>query len=375
MLTFLAFLIVFGVLVFVHELGHFLAARRIGVMVEEFGFGFPPHLWSRKKGDTLYSINAIPLGGFVKLYGEHGEKADDVRSFASKTKIQKVFVLVSGVLMNLFLAFWILFLLYLFGFKPTILGMKKYRGIKNDLRIEIIKVEENTPASESLKVGDIVKKIEGEDIYVDVELFMRLNEFTKNNPEKEVNLTIIREGREEIKKLKTYETEIEGRNGKIKARRVGVVLETKGSIRAPIYLAPFVAFLEIFRLGSNTFVGIVDFFKKIFTRLIISDNVIGPVGIVTMIGGVAKLGLEPLLQFVAILSASLAIINIMPIPALDGGHLLILFVEKIKRKDLSLEAKSVVQFLGFAFIIMIIIIITIRDLTGISVLEYIKNIF
>lgn len=375
MLTFIAFIFVFGILVFVHELGHFLMARKLGVRVEEFGFGFPPKIWSKEKKGTRYSINLIPLGGFVKLYGENGEGAGEKDSYISKKKYEKILILLSGVFMNFMLTVLLLSVLYSIGFKGFIPGMEKHKGVKNTQKIEILEVEKGTPAALVLKEGDIVKAIEGEQIYLDTELFQKINDITKNNPEKEIKLTIQRDGVEEDKILKTYSTEVESRGKKVPVRRIGVILETKGELKAPVYIAPVAAFGESFRLAKFTFFGILDFFTKIITRFTISEGVVGPAGIVSMVGGAAKAGFVPLLQFMSILSLSLAVINILPIPALDGGHIFIILIEKIKGKDLSHDSKNIVQLIGFVSLILLMVLVTIRDITGISALDYLRRIF
>lgn len=375
MLTFFAFIIVFGILVFVHELGHFLMARKFGVRVEEFGFGFPPRLWSKKKRDTLYSVNLIPLGGFVRLFGEQGENENNHESYASKSKLQKILILVSGVSMNFLLAVFLLTIAYGVGMETKIPGMENHKGVVNEQKITIVEVEKDTPASAVLQVGDVITEVEGHKISVSEEVFMRINEALKEDAEKPVRLAVLRDGKTFNEELKTYEAEIDIKNEKRKIRRIGVGLETVGKLRAPLYLAPIVALSETIRLTQLTFVGILFFFGSIISSLTISEGVVGPAEIVALTGGFARAGLMPLIQFMAMLSVSLAVINIMPIPALDGGHVLILIVEKIRRRDLSHDAKNMVQFVGFGMLLLLMIVITIRDLTGISVLEYIKKLF
>ena len=140
-------------------------------------------------------------------------------------------------------------------------------------------------------------------------------------------------------------------------------------------MAPVAATSESARLTYLTLAGVLDFFSKIITRFSLSEGVVGPVALVGMVGGAAQAGIIVLLQFIVILSLSLAVINIMPIPALDGGHILILLIEKIKGRDLSHEAKNLVQFIGFASLIVLVLFITVRDLTGFTLLEYLKRVF
>lgn len=375
MITFLAFIGVFGILIFVHELGHFLMARRFGVKVLEFGFGFPPRIWSKKKGDTLYTVNLVPIGGFVRMHGEHGEDKKNKESFASKTKFQRGLILIAGVFMNLLLAYTLLTILYAIGMNSMIPGSEKHIGVKNDQRVVITGVEEGSPAAEALKEGDIISKIEGEEVFQHIAVSALINEVLENDKEKPVNITITRDGTESVKELKTYESEIESNGEKVSVQKIGVSLQTEGKIRAPFYLAPVAAFSETIRLTKFTTLGIIDFFGTIITKFKISEGVVGPAGIVSIAGDLAKVGIIPLMQFMIFLSISLAVLNIMPIPALDGGHLLILLVEKVKGKDLSHEAKSMVQFIGFGVLVALMVTLTIRDLTGVSILESIKGLF
>lgn len=375
MITFLAFVAVFGLLIFVHELGHFLMARRLGVKVEEFAFGFPPRIWSRKKGDTIYSINLIPIGGFVRMQGEHGEDEDNKTSFASKTKFQKSLILVAGVVMNFLLAVFLLTLIYGIGFRSVFPGMENHIGVINTQKVVVKEVNEDTPANDKLKEGDIITKIDDVNVKYHAEVFVNINELTKEDQDKPLKFTILRDGEEIVEEISTYEDEIDANGEMIKVRMIGVVVETEGNIRTPFYLAPVAGLSEAIRLTGFAFQGMIDFFGTIVSKFAISENVGGPVAIVSATGVFARAGIMPLIQFAAFLSVSLAVLNIIPIPALDGGHILILLVEKVKGKDLSHEMKNMVQFIGFGLLIVLMVVITIRDITGVSVFESIKNLF
>ncbi|MCL4387128.1 MAG: M50 family metallopeptidase [Patescibacteria group bacterium] len=374
MITLLAFIFVLSLVVFVHELGHFLTAKAKGVAVQEFGFGIPPRIWSKKVGETVYSINFFPIGGFCKFLDDEG-KHNHPRSFNSKSKKERILIASAGPIMNLFLAILILTLLYTVGFKTNLIpGMGDHAGVVNTQKIRIIGVDKNSPAEkEGLKEGDIINKIGGQKVSVDTEVLAKINELTTKNPDEKIGIEIERDSKTSVKNIQTFEDRIKGSNNKeITVRRVGITLETLGEAKAPFYLAPYIATTETFRLMGLTFVGVLDFFGKLLTKFSLSENATSFVGIAGMAGASAKMGVLPLLQFSAILSISLAVLNIMPIPALDGGHIFIMVLEKIARRDFSMKAKNIIQLTGFGLLLLLMIILTIRDL---SLVDLLKRIF
>jgi len=364
-MTVLIFILVLGILVSVHELGHFLAARNRGVKVEEFAFGFPPRIWSKKKGDTNYSINLIPLGGYVKLFGEHDEDSKDPRSFASKSKLEQTFILLSGVAMNFLLTVFLLTILYIFGVKSLIPGMEKHKGVQNNQEVKIIKVEKNTPAEkEGLKEGDIIKKVDGKQVFNDIEVLNVINKKIFKKPDEKIVFEIKRGDETFTKDIETYEAKIKDGNREVTVRRIGIKeLRSIGEVKAPFYLAPFIAFSESIRLAKITFVGTIDFFGNIFTKFALKDDVVGPIGIAKLTGTFMEFGLAALVQFVAILSITLAVVNILPIPAMDGGHIFILLLEKIFGRDFSAQSKGMVAIVGLLMLLLLFIIISVKDLS------------
>jgi len=367
MITFLAFIFVFGMLIFAHELGHFFAARNRGVRVEELAFGFPPRLWSRKKGETVYAINLIPIGGYCKIYGEHGEDGKDPRSYTSKNAVEKAFMLSAGVIANILLAIVLLTIAYAAGMRAYFPGMANHSGVINNQKVKITSVDKDSPAQkEGLLEGDIVRKVEGKEIMIDAEVQAYIVEKTANNPDEKVAIELERNGQTFAKEIQTFADKVKVEDKEVPVRRVGITLETIGNIRAPFYLAPFVAISETFKLAGQFVLGVGQFFTRLVTQLSVSENVIGPVKIVSYTGAFAKLGILPLIQFSAMLSISLAVMNLLPIPALDGGHLFILALEKALRREFSARAKAIVQMMGFTLIIGLVIIITLKDLSIIS---------
>jgi regulator of sigma E protease len=367
-ITIIAFIVIFGLLVFVHELGHFLAAKAIGVEVKTFAFGFPPRIWSKNYKGTEYAINLIPLGGYVSLRGEEEadlsptdleKEAKNPSSLISKKPHQLLFVFVSGVLMNILLAITLLYICYLVGFQAIYPEMWGHNGINNDLKVKITSIEKDTPAEkEDLKAGDIIKQINGKDVYLSDQV---LSEIRLGDTSQTVDVKIDRNGEILNKKLSTYKSTMNVGGEDKEVIRIGVSLETTGKISGNIWSSLVAAVKETGRIAWLTVVGVVDLFSKIITKFNISDNISGPVGIVLATNYFAHLGLTYLIQFAAILSISLAVFNILPIPALDGGHITFTLLETIFNRKFNSKAKNLIQFIGFGALILLMIAVTIKD--------------
>jgi regulator of sigma E protease len=381
MLTIISLILILGLLVFVHELGHFVAAKIIGVEVKTFAFGFPPRLWSKKIGETTYAINALPLGGYVSMRGEgdvedEGKEAENPHSLVSKTPWQQLFVFVSGVLMNVVLAFVLLYLSFLIGFQPIYSGMWEHPGVQNNLQVSITDIEKGTPAeAEGLQAGDIIKQVEGKDVYLSNEVLTIIRGQNTDSGSK-VKLTILRNGESMQKTLTTYKAKVAGSGGKeVEVSRVGVVLETSGKIKGNIFSSFGAAFSEVGHILKLTFIGIVELFQQLLLKFTVSDNVTGPVGIYMATGYFASLGFMYLVQFAALLSLSLAVFNILPIPGLDGGHIATIAVEAITRKKFPTKTKNMIQLVGFGLLIILMITITIKDFINFDIMGYVRGVF
>ncbi len=366
MLTILVFIIILGFLVFVHELGHFAVARRNGIKAEEFGFGFPPRALGVVKNDqtgkwdfvlgrkhiesknTIYSINWLPIGGFVRIKGENGdEKGED--SFVSKSPWVRSKVLIAGVVMNFIFA-WLLFS---FGFMLGTPQEVENANVKGAY-VLIEKVEDGSPAQKmGLKMGDVIeKKQTGPDgktyNLVGVE---GVQEFIGSNVGKEINLNIKR-GKEELV-LKGI-PEIMPESGK---GRIGVSLAQVAKVSYSLFPALWKGFVEL----GNVFLMIFMVLKMLLSGQGGGLDVTGVVGIAVYTGEVIPLGLAHILRFAAILSVNLGIINALPFPALDGGRILFIIIEKIKGSPVSQKLEQIFHTAGFAILIGLMIFVTYRD--------------
>lgn len=374
MLTLLAFIIILGILVLAHELGHFLTARIFGARVHEFGFGFPPRvvgvyrdannkrkiIWGKKFDSeqaphTIYSLNAVPIGGFVKIKGENESELKDPDSFGAKSISHRALILSAGVIMNVILCIVLLSIGFGFGI-PSVLDdevLTKASSIRNE-QIQIVSVSKYSPAALSgLKIGDAILEIEGNT----VNSVTQIQNITHQSLDQTLVLKINRGGH----KL-TIESTPQILATSNNQPELGVGLVKTGIITYPWYLSIWEGTKATYHLVIDMFVALGQIFKSILSIGEMTIEVAGPVGIAVLTDQMVNLGLIYVLQFAAILSLNLAIINILPIPALDGGRLLFLLIEKIRGKEVNARIENIVHTTGFALLMLLVIFITYKDL-------------
>lgn len=348
MTTALAFIFVLGVLIFIHELGHFLVAKKVGIFVERFSIGFPPYIFSRKKGDTTYSIGLIPLGGFVKMKGENPdeESSGDADEFMSKTVGQRAAVIFAGPFMNYVLAIVIMIGVFYFSGQP----------IFDDTRIVVGEVVAGGPAAEAgLKPGDQIIAIDGHPVVV----FDSLKQIVGSRLAEPVKLTWVSGGDTLQKMITTEITEVPNPQGGVDS--LGKLQFTQQVLR-----------YESFGLAESVkrgFVGAhvlvyktVEFVGKLVSGQVSAKLLGGPLFIAQQSGKQAEEGPSSLFMFMALLSVNLAVLNILPIPILDGGHLVFLAIEAIKGSPLSTRARGVAQQIGLIVLLSLIVFVTYNDI-------------
>lgn len=366
--TIIIFIVILGLLVFVHELGHFIMAKRAGMKVDEFGFGFPPRVFGIKKGDTLYSINLIPLGGFVKIVGEDGSEASNPGSFANKTYFQRFAVLVAGVSMNVILA-WVLISIGTGIGLPTVISegeqLPKSAIIKSST-VGFLEVADESPASNAgLRPGDAIIAVNGELI----DSITEAQELTKQNAGKETKYSI-RRGSE------NFDVTITPReNPPTGQGALGVALGEIARVAYPWYEAPWHGLVSTVNLIWFTLAAFGGLIAAAFQGANVGAALSGPVGIAVLTRDVAQLGFIYLLQFTAVLSVNLAIINIIPFPALDGGRILFLAVEKIRGKKMNEKAEVFANTIGFLLLLVLMLGVTIHDFGKFDILAKLRNLF
>lgn len=352
--TILLFLALLSVLVLVHEWGHYFAARKSGMKVEEFGLGFPPRLasWKRKDG-MVVSLNAIPLGGFVKIQGESGDETNSPDSFANKSIARRFIVLVAGVAMNLVAAAVIFTVGFMIGM-PTVTEGDIAGGIVSSPAIHVLEVLPDSPAfTAGIEVGDRVMSIDGVP-YVDSTAAREAL-----SPEGEAHQVVIARG-DEVLTVSLDAAYIEA----IEREAVGIGMLETGTVRFPWYLAPLRGIEATISATWQIVSALGALVGNLVTRQPIDAEIAGPVGIAVVTGEVAKMGISHLLQFAAMLSLNLAVLNILPIPALDGGRIAFLFLEAIRRKKASQQLEQTVHTIGFALLMLMVLVVTFRDIVG-----------
>jgi regulator of sigma E protease len=347
-ISIITFLLVLSVLVLVHEAGHFFAAKKAGILVEEFGFGLPPRIFGKKFGETLYSINLLPFGGFVRLHGENTEDTitNPDRAFMNKSKRVRVAVILAGVIMNFILGILAFSVVYSF------MGIPR----KTDY-VKVVEVRNNSPAQKAgLVQGDIIRSVNNKLVKSNSE-FISLIESDKG---KEISLGVQKAGESSTTTINTTprENPPEGEGA------LGVVITSSEIFFPPIWQRPF----------WGAYYGVVDavFWGKLVTTGMFSmvaglfkgqvpQDVAGPVGIYALTTQAASYGLLTLINFLGVLSVNLAILNVIPFPALDGGRLLFILIEGVFGKRVVPKVEAAIHTVGIIILITLILAITAHD--------------
>jgi len=348
--TIIVFALLLGLLILFHELGHFLAAKKAGMKVEEFGFGFPPKIWSKRKGDTLYSINLIPIGGFVKILGEN-EDSDSKQAFANKSIGSRLLVIVAGVLMNFVLAYIAILIVFWSALPPIVSSSEAYGGKVSEgsggLYIETIS-EDSLALKNDIRKGDLIFEIGG---IKDPSVVDLRNKIAEN---KNGNVVFkIKRGEENIEKtIEVGESPVLG---------VGI-LQRLGKVHYSWWKVPWFALEETAKAIVSIALAILVFLKGLIVSGVVPGEVLGPVGIFGITSVAVQLGFAYVLNLLIILTINLGIINILPFPALDGGRLVFLLAEKIRGRKIAQKVEVAIHNIGFLILIILIILVTWRDI-------------
>lgn len=347
MQTILASIIIFGLIIFVHEFGHYSMAKLSGIRVEEFALGMGPKVVSFKRGETLYSLRAFPLGGFCKMSGETGNedyvpsKSYDQRRFDQKPILSRMAVIAGGPIMNFILAALVLTLIF------------SVLGVPQDFSNAIGEVIAGNPADEAgLKSGDKIIEING----TPVDRWSELVNIIHANPEKEIFLKIERENREFTVKL-IPRLDPESQTGKIgitpgetKWERIGLVPGIKEGLN------------RTFQITILTIAGLIEMIRG----RVSAEGISGPVGIIQIIGESARYGFVYLANLTAVISINLGLINLLPIPALDGSRLIFLLLEAVRGRPVNPNKENFVHLIGFVLLMVLMVLITYKDILRLS---------
>ncbi len=417
-ITILLAILIIGLLIFSHELGHFVAARKLGVAVEEFGFGFPPRIIGLRRLDTtdikkissnetlemklidikddqnnrkiiketlydkiqetnrvvtkkkwqviygpkkiednnkntIYSLNWIPIGGFVKIKGEQGDKKEQKDSFAHRKIWQRTIILSGGVFMNIILAFLLISLGFMIGL-PTSLNdtLPGPARVKNQA-IQIAEVQPDSPAATAgLKMGDFIVSVDGQK-------FSSVSEFqahTKPKLNKEVTLVVKRANEEMTITLMPANLNNDGQGV------IGTWLVETGQVSYPWYYSIWMGAKTTVLITGQIILAFFSLLKNLIISQQIPSDIAGPVGIAALTGQMAKMGFIYILQFTALFSINLAILNFLPFPALDGGRVMFLIIEKIRGRPLNQRIENLVNNVGFLMLMVLVALVTFRDI-------------
>jgi regulator of sigma E protease len=352
MITAISAIIVIGVLVLVHEFGHYIVARYLNVKVLKFSIGFGPKIYGIQKGETEYLVSAVPLGGYVKLYGEDDEDIaeDKDRAFNQQTPIKRIMIVFAGPLLNFIFAFMVFFMINTIGFKT--------------ISAKVGDVKESYPAHKAgIKKGDIITKIAGKN----VKAWEDVSKAIKGNSGNQIEITYTRGSdtfmagvlpkKEKAKNMFGEEAE---------TMVIGVVSSDElVTISYPIHQALYRGYLQVYELTKLTILTI----QKLIQRTIPMSSLGGPILITKLAGETAKSGPINFIVFMALLSVNLGVLNLLPIPILDGGHILLFSYEAVSGKKVSARFKEVFVYIGIVIIGLLTAIVFYNDIVRV----FLKN--
>jgi len=350
----------FGIIIVIHELGHFIMARKCGVLVEEFAIGMGPILYKRQKGETLYSLRLFPIGGFCRMLGED-DKSGDARAFSNKTLGQRAAILSFGAFMNILLALVIFLFLVAFDRYTT---------------ATIYEIMPGTPIDEAgLMAGDRIVRINGTAIYIFEDLSLELS-LSNGEP---MEITYVRDRQRYTVTITPEPREHGGyRLGFIPEPRSGIFTERDAVFERASIVESLMA--SVYKVRFYVLLSIVSFVMLITGQLPI-DALAGPIGIVNVIDETYRTSIEVgegtvqgvriaflnMLNLCAIISANIGVLNLLPVPALDGGRLLFIFFELIRRKPVPVDKEGIVHFVGFVLLMIFAVFIAYNDIIRIFV--------
>lgn len=357
----LIFILILVALIVVHEFGHFIVAKLFGIRVDEFGIFFPPRLLSFTKGETTYSINSLPLGGFVKIFGENYDEGHGaLRSFVSKPRYVQAAVILAGIAFNLLFAWLILSAGYMAGLPAS--PEQKALGPVTDSHVLVSGTLPNSPAAKAgLMSGDQIEMVQTATEKFDLRPLnsgqaANVTKFISAHPDESVVLTVLRNGKEENFLAKAEEGVIGGR------KAIGLQLQDIGILKLSPVLALGQGAMLAYDITANTAAGLLSFFKNIFTATANFNDVAGPIGITVYGAAAIQHGFATAVLLTALISINLALINLLPIPGLDGGRLFIIIIESIIRRPVSPAIVLRFTIAGFALLVTLMVVVSYHDI-------------
>lgn len=373
-MTIIVFVVLLTALILVHELGHFWSARRAGIRVEEFGLGLPPRLigvqrdagtgklrfvpgfWSKRKPGptTVYSFNLLPIGGFIRIFGEDGTDSRDPRSFANQTWWVRSRTILAGVAMNLVLAVCLLVVGFQIGL-PVDIGNEQISGA--DAKIRISAVAQYSPAADAgIKIGDSIARLRAGNIISEAKSIEEVQSFIRERAGTEVEIILERGGVERTAMITPRSNPPPGEGA------LGIAMNVVALRTLPLLTAIRESAIIVVQLAGFFLTILGSMLIRLFAAGQVPSGVAGPIGIAVLVGDASQLGLPYVLWFAVQLSVSLAVLNLLPFPALDGGRFLFLLIEKLKGSPVSRRIEQFAHSVGMALLLLAILAISVQDI-------------
>ncbi len=370
-MSWLIFLLFFNLIILGHEFGHFFTAKKSGVKIEEFGLGFPPRIFGLYKENgkfkfifgpkeiktkkTIYSLNLLPFGGFNKIFGEDSS-VKEKGSLSAAGFSKKVLIISAGVLMNILIAWFAFSMAYFFG-KPVSISSQESSANLAKSKVQIIDIAPHSPASKNLNIGDniLAMRISGKDQWFSVKTVKDLVDFVNSHKGDSFDLKIERQNKVVIEKINSRKNPPKGEGS------IGVALASVGIKKLPLISSFWQAAKDVYYMTIFIVFSLFKVIQQLIATGKTSGNIGGPVKIVVLGSQMAKLSFGYLIFFIGTLSLDLAILNFLPFPALDGGRLMLLFIEKIIKKPIPEKIERGINTFGFIALFLLMILVTIKD--------------
>lgn len=360
LLSVIIFIIILGVLIFVHELGHFLIAKKSGIRVDEFALGFPPRLFSFHRKGTDYSLNWIPFGGYVKIFGENPDEesmdknAQD--SFIHKSKGIQASVLFGGVLFNIIFAWILMSVSFMSGF-PAVVTEENIDQL-SDFNVVVTSVAKDSPAHRvGLEMGDALQTLLVGDQVIEPQSIDEVQSFIAQHADNNITITYLRSEEQKQVVLEPIHGILEGKQA------IGISMSMIGRMQLGFFPAIAEGFVTTGQMLKEVVVGLWTLItQSIEGETKLSENVAGPIGIVGLVDDATNFGFVYLLGFTAFISLNLAVLNLVPFPALDGGRLFFLLIEVIVRRPLNPKILNIINGFGFLVLMILMLLITFNDI-------------
>jgi regulator of sigma E protease len=361
-MSIILFILILAFLIFVHELGHFIVAKKSGVRVDEFAIGFPPKIFGWKRGETSYVLNLIPFGGYVKIFGENPDEdsiagPDKSRSFVNAKKWKQALILVAGISFNLIAAWILLSISFMSGLTTSV--QDSYAKYAHDPHVLVTYIQKDSPASKAgIIAGDrIISLQSGQILLATSSLSIASVQKTVGESGGIINLVL-----QSPTATSSRLVNVEAKEGTVAGKKMlGIGMDMVGTVKLPFFIAFGQGAKLTAYMVKDTAVGLAVFAYDAFRGHGDFSQVTGPVGIVGLVGEAQKLGIIYLLSFTAFISINLAVINLIPFPALDGGRLLFVAIEAVTRRQIPVKVANVLNTIGFLLLILLMVVVSVKD--------------